>query len=59
MAVRKKWDKKHVTFYMAEGLKHELEARSDETGQPQSYIVEQALRQYLGAGNSKGGKEDG
>lgn len=56
MAARKRLGKKHVTFYMDEDLKHELEARSEQTGQPQSYIVEQALRRYLGGGKGKGGQ---
>jgi len=37
-------------------LKDALAERADAEHQPQSYIVEQALRRYLGGGKGKGGQ---
>lgn len=45
-----------ANFYLDKDVKRALADRSEATGQPQSYIVEQALRRYLGAGQSKGGR---
>jgi len=50
MATQLKRNKQHVTFYLDRDLKAELAKRSAETGQPQSYIVEQALAAHLRKG---------
>jgi predicted transcriptional regulator len=46
-------NKRRVMFYIDALLKEQVEERAKKTGQPQSYIVTQALQKYLPA--KKGG----